>query len=64
MSDIELAPENPFPESLPEKRLPFKNNLTADQRFDAIAEILSLAVLRGKFRKMDYASGLLDLSDD
>lgn len=64
MSDLELALENPFSESLKERSLPFYKSLTPEQRIEAIVEILALAVLRGQFRKRDHSSSLIDLSDD
>lgn len=50
MPNIELAPENPFSAPLEEP-----NPLASDNQWEAIAEILAVAVLRNRFRRRQRA---------
>ena len=56
MLDMELAPENPYSETLSEAQLPDAECITPEQRLDAIAAILAIASLRNRYRKANNAN--------
>lgn len=63
MLDVELAPENPYSETLSEAQLPDAECITPEQRLDAIAAILSIAALRNRYRKANNANELKNFAD-
>jgi hypothetical protein len=63
MLDMELAPENPYSETLSEAQLPDAECITPEQRLDAIAAILAIATLRNRYRKANNANELKNVAD-
>lgn len=51
MQNIEIAPENPFSTSHQESSGP-SNQLASKDQWDAVSEILAVAVLRNRFRRL------------
>lgn len=54
MQNIELAPENPFSTPLQDSSGP-SNQLASKDQWDAVSEILAVAVLRNRFRRQQQS---------
>ena len=54
MTNIELAPQNPFSTPL-EKTDTSRNQLDSGNQWESISEILAIAVLRNRFRRKQEA---------
>jgi len=54
MQNIEFAPENPFSAPLQDSPGP-SNQLASKDQWDAVSEILAVAVLRNRFRRQQQS---------
>lgn len=54
MQNIEVAPENPFSDPIEDSSSPSRQ-LSSENQWEAISEILAIAVLRNRFRQQQRA---------